>query len=155
MSDYIKSTNFTIKDTLPSGNANKVVRGTELDTEYAAIQAAVQSKADKNSPTFTGTPAAPTAAAGTNTTQIATTAFVKDAVDTLGSTVTSLTTTVGTKADKATTITAGAGLTGGGDLSTNRTLSIASTSMGYGTRTVSTSDPTGGTDGDIWLKVDA
>jgi hypothetical protein len=28
------------------------------------------------SPTFTGTPAAPTAAAGTNTTQIATTAFV-------------------------------------------------------------------------------
>ncbi len=155
MSDYIKSTNFTVKDTLPSGNANKVVRGTELDTEFSAVQSAVQSKADKNSPTFTGSPLAPTAAAGTNTTQIATTAFVKDAIDTLGSTVTSLTTTVGTKADKTTTITAGAGLTGGGDLSTNRTLSIASTSMGYGTRTVSTSDPTGGTDGDIWLKVDA
>jgi hypothetical protein len=33
------------------------------------------------SPTFTGTPKAPTAAAGTNTTQIATTAFVKTAVD--------------------------------------------------------------------------
>lgn len=32
------------------------------------------------SPTFTGTPAAPTAAAGTNTTQIATTAFVTQAV---------------------------------------------------------------------------
>lgn len=32
------------------------------------------------SPTFTGTPAAPTAAAGTNTTQIATTAFVTSAV---------------------------------------------------------------------------
>ena len=32
------------------------------------------------SPTFTGTPAAPTASAGTNTTQIATTAFVKNAV---------------------------------------------------------------------------
>src|SRR5271154_4861626 len=31
---------------------------------------------DKNSPTFTGTPAAPTAANGTNTTQVATTAFV-------------------------------------------------------------------------------
>ena len=143
MSDYIKTTNFSIKDTLPSGNANKVVRGTELDTEFAAIQSAVQSKADKDSPALTGTPTAPTAASGTNTTQIATTAFVKTAVDT----------TVGTKADKATTITAGAGLTGGGDLSTNRTLSIASTSMGYGTRTVSTSDPTGGTDGDIWLKV--
>ena len=39
-------------------------------------------KAAIASPTFTGTPAAPTAAAGTNTTQLATTAFVKTAVDT-------------------------------------------------------------------------
>lgn len=38
------------------------------------------SKADLASPTFTGTPTAPTAAAGTNTTQIATTAFVNTAV---------------------------------------------------------------------------
>jgi len=37
--------------------------------------------ASVDSPTFTGTPKAPTAAAGTNTTQIATTAFVKYAVD--------------------------------------------------------------------------
>lgn len=36
--------------------------------------------AELNSPTFTGTPAAPTATAGTNTTQIATTAFVQTAV---------------------------------------------------------------------------
>lgn len=40
------------------------------------------SKADLASPTFTGTPAAPTATAGTNTTQIATTAFVQNAVST-------------------------------------------------------------------------
>lgn len=33
-------------------------------------------KANLASPAFTGTPTAPTAAAGTNTTQIATTAFV-------------------------------------------------------------------------------
>lgn len=37
-------------------------------------------KADIASPTFTGTPTAPTAAAGTNTTQIATTAFVHSEV---------------------------------------------------------------------------
>lgn len=37
--------------------------------------------AKKASPTFTGTPKAPTATAGTNTTQIATTAFVKTAID--------------------------------------------------------------------------
>lgn len=40
------------------------------------------SKANLASPTFTGTPAAPTAAAGTNTTQIATTAFVQNAIST-------------------------------------------------------------------------
>ena len=38
-------------------------------------------KANLASPTFTGTPAAPTAAAGTNTTQIATTAFVTTAIN--------------------------------------------------------------------------
>ncbi|HKO43317.1 MAG TPA: hypothetical protein VJU84_08505 [Pyrinomonadaceae bacterium] len=41
-----------------------------------AQQAALDLKANIASPTFTGTPAAPTAAAGTNTTQIATTAHV-------------------------------------------------------------------------------
>jgi hypothetical protein len=38
-------------------------------------------KAPLASPTFTGTPLAPTATSGTNTTQIATTAFVKTAID--------------------------------------------------------------------------
>jgi len=37
----------------------------------------ISGKANLASPTFTGTPAAPTAATGTNTTQIATTAFVQ------------------------------------------------------------------------------
>jgi hypothetical protein len=44
---------------------------------------AVSSLAPKASPTFTGTPAAPTAAPGTNTTQVATTAFVKAVADLL------------------------------------------------------------------------
>lgn len=76
MSDYNKITNFTIKDSLPSGNTNKIIKGTELDNEFNAIQSAVSSKADANSPAFSGTPTAPTASTGTNTTQIATTAFV-------------------------------------------------------------------------------
>ncbi len=42
---------------------------------------AVSSLAPKASPTFTGVPAAPTAAPGTNTTQLATTGFVKAAID--------------------------------------------------------------------------
>ena len=75
MSNYTKATNFTAKDGLPAGNSSKVVKGVELDTEFTAIAAAITSKSDSNSPTFTGTPLAPTAASGTNNTQIATTAF--------------------------------------------------------------------------------
>jgi hypothetical protein len=55
MSDYVKSTNFTVKDTLPSGNASKVVRGAELDTEFTNIASAVITKADKNNGVHTGT----------------------------------------------------------------------------------------------------
>jgi hypothetical protein len=77
MSNYTKATNFATKDTLPTGNAGKIVKGTEIDDEFNAIASAISSKADTASPTFTGTPAAPTAASGTNTTQLATTAFVK------------------------------------------------------------------------------
>jgi hypothetical protein len=80
MANYTKATNFTAKDGLPAGNSSKVVKGVELDTEFTAIAAAVASKSDTNSPTFTGTPLAPTAAGGTNNTQVATTAFVTTAV---------------------------------------------------------------------------
>ena len=80
MADYTKATNFTAKDGLPSGNAGKIVKGTEIDTELTAVSNAIASKADINSPTLTGTPSAPTASAGTATTQLATTAFVTAAL---------------------------------------------------------------------------
>lgn len=80
MSDYTKSTNFASKDSLSIGNPLKIVKGTEIDTEFNNIATAVATKADIVSPTFTGTPLAPTATAGTNTTQLATTAFVAAAV---------------------------------------------------------------------------
>ena len=47
------------------------------------LQTALDLKAPLAGPTFTGAPAAPTATTGTNTTQLATTAFVKTAVDNL------------------------------------------------------------------------
>lgn len=80
MSNYTKATNFAAKDALPSGNAGKIIKGTEIDTEYNAIASAISSKADTNSPTFTGTPLTPTASSTTNNTQIASTAFVKTVV---------------------------------------------------------------------------
>jgi hypothetical protein len=46
MSDYTKSTNFATKDALSSGNALKIVKGTEIDTEFTNIQTAITSKAD-------------------------------------------------------------------------------------------------------------
>lgn len=83
MANYVKSTNFAVKDALPSGDPLKVVKGTEIDTEFNNIATAVQSKADASNPTFLGTPFAPTAAPGTSTTQIATTAFVQAAAQAL------------------------------------------------------------------------
>jgi hypothetical protein len=83
MSNYTKATNFASKDALSTGNPAKVIKGTEIDAEYTAIASAISSKADSNSPTFTGTPLAPTASAGTSTTQIASTAFVATAVATV------------------------------------------------------------------------
>lgn len=83
MSNYTKATNFATKDTLPTGDAGKIVKGTEIDNEFNAIASAISSKADTASPTFTGTPAAPTASSGTNTTQLATTAFVTAALQTV------------------------------------------------------------------------
>ena len=80
MSDYTRLYNLTIKDGLPSGNSGKVIKGAELDSEFNAVASAIASKSDINSPTFTGTPAAPTATFGTNTTQLATTAFVQAAL---------------------------------------------------------------------------
>lgn len=81
MSNYSKATDFASKDSLASGNPLKVIKGAEIDDEFEALEVAVNTKADINSPTFTGVPAAPTATSGTNTTQLATTAFVTAAVD--------------------------------------------------------------------------
>lgn len=55
MTDYVKSTNFTAKDALPSGNPSKIVKGSELDTEFSAVAVASATKANKASPTLSGT----------------------------------------------------------------------------------------------------
>jgi len=140
MSNYTKATNFTQKDGLSSGDPNKIIKGSEIDVEYSAIASAVNSKADSDSPTFTGTPAAPTATAGTNSTQIASTAFVTTAIanENLG--------TMATQDATAVAITGGT-LTG----TTVNTFTVGSNATG--TKTISTASPSGGSDGDVWYKV--
>lgn len=86
MSNYVQSTNFATKDALPSGDPLKIVKGTEINTEFNNISVAVATKADTTSPTFTGSPVLPTGTTavtqsfGNSTTAIATTAFVQAAM---------------------------------------------------------------------------
>jgi hypothetical protein len=82
MSNYTKSTDFASKDALASGNAAKIVKGTEIDTEFNNIATAIATKADLASPGFSGTPTAPTPSSGDSTTKLATTAFVSSALST-------------------------------------------------------------------------
>jgi len=67
MTDYTKATNFASKDSLASGNSLKIVKGTEIDTEFNSIATSIATKADLASPTFTGTVTIPTATITTAT----------------------------------------------------------------------------------------
>lgn len=55
MADYVKATNFAVKDTLTTGNPAKLIKGTEINSEFDAIATAVQTKINLNNPSFTGT----------------------------------------------------------------------------------------------------
>ena len=89
MSNYTQSTNFATKDALTSGDPLKIVKGTEINTEFVNISVAIATKADLASPTFTGSPVLPTGTtgvtqtAGNSSTLLATTAFVQAALATL------------------------------------------------------------------------
>jgi len=75
MANYNLAVSWSGKDALADSDANKVISGADFHTEFTAVKAAVNTKADINgsaSEAFSAT----TANAGTNTTQVATTAFV-------------------------------------------------------------------------------
>ena len=79
MSNYTIAVAWSGKDALSDSDANKVISGADFNTEFTAVQTAVNTKADLNgsaSEAFSAT----TANAGTNTTQVATTAFVTAAM---------------------------------------------------------------------------
>jgi hypothetical protein len=89
LSNYTQSTNFATKDALPSGDPLKIVKGTEINTEFNNISVAIATKADLVSPTFTGDPVLPTGTTGVtqsfgnSSTALATTAFVQAALQAL------------------------------------------------------------------------
>ena len=78
MSDYIIAVDWAGKDALSDSSAAKVISGADFNSEFTAARTAINSKADLNgdaTESFNAT----TASAGTNTTQVATTAFVQTA----------------------------------------------------------------------------
>jgi len=148
MVDYVKATNFFVKDSLLIGNPDKIVKGSEIDTEFNNIATAVASKANYASPNLTGLPTAPTAAAGTNTSQLATTAFVKTALDVAaadiaitGGTIDNVDITGGTIVDLDSPLAVNSGGTGKTTLALNNVL------LGNGTAAVKEVAP--GTSGNV------
>jgi len=141
MSNYIKSTDFSAKDSLITGNPNKIIKGSEINDEFNALQTAVATKADLSSPTFLGNPNAPTQAPGNNTNRVATTAFVSGAVVA----ATGALGTMSTQAASAVAIT-------GGTISGTTVNTNVVGSNSVGARTVSTLVASGGNDDDIWYQ---
>jgi len=92
MSNYTLAVNWAGKNGLSDSDAAKVISGSDFNSEFTTVRTAVNSKADLNGDAdedfaadnvtvagtlaVTGVPTIPTASAGTNTTQAASTAFV-------------------------------------------------------------------------------
>lgn len=115
------------------------------------------SKADLASPIFSGTPTAPTASTGTNSTQLATTAYVKDqGYSTTTGTVTSVAVSGGTTG----LTTSGGPITTSGTVTLAGTLAVANGGTGGTTAAtgrnglgiyVQSGDPGAVADGSLWL----
>ena len=88
MSNYTKTTDFEAKDSLPSGDSGKIIKGAEFETEFDNIATAVATKSDTAGPTFTGTLTYATLNDGT--TALASTVAELNALDGITSTVAEL-----------------------------------------------------------------
>jgi len=142
---------INIAENCPPSNINNAIR--ELMSQIKEFQNGVsgdsltlsgtlQASGNANFPTSS---TAKTMPAGTNSTKIATTAYVDREVGTLG--------TISTQDANAVSITGG---TIGGTTKTGRSNAIVMANIGTnatGNKTVSSLSPTGGVDGDVWYKV--
>lgn len=54
MTDYTKTTDFAIKDTLPPNDAGKVIRGSEFDAEFNNLATHSATKFNKTGGAITG-----------------------------------------------------------------------------------------------------
>lgn len=119
-----------------------------LKQQVDALNTASGGWAPINSPNFTGQPTAPTAPGGNNSTRVATTAFVAAAI------------AAGDWAPKASPTFTGtptaptpATTDNSTKISTTAFVRAAITQYAQGKVTISTAQPSGGTNGDIWFVV--
>lgn len=54
MSNYEYTTNYLAKDSLPSGDSSKIIKGADFDNDFTAIQSAISSKLNKDGGIVTG-----------------------------------------------------------------------------------------------------
>jgi hypothetical protein len=142
MSNYVKATDFQAKDALATGNPSKIIKGSEINDEFNAIQTAVATKADLSSPAFLGNPTATTQTTGNSSTRLATTAFVQSeitanesSVAITGGTISGVAITGGTITGLATDLAVADGGTGSSTLTANAVL------LGNGTSALQTIAP--------------
>lgn len=125
--------------TITAATFNSRADKTVVDASIAALQSAIDaltaSKANLDSPALTGNPTAPTQAPADNSTRLATTAYVQAKTAALG--------TMSTQDANAVAIT-------GGTINSQSVTLMGSNTRGN--RTISTTTPTGGADGDIWYQ---
>lgn len=161
---------FTVTVKTVAGTGVTIAQG-KRNLVYSNGTNVLDAFTDYESITMTGTPTAPTAAVGTNTTQVATCAYVKSEIDASNAaTATKLATTRTISTTGA--ATGSASFDGSANISIALTLATvpvasggtgsttaagARTNLGIGTiatraLTISTAAPSGGADGDVWLQ---
>ena len=87
--EWIESLSSLSPDVEASLRDRTTHSGVQLISTVSGLTEILEAKANLNDPAFIGTPTAPTPPRGTNTPQLATTAFVQDALSSAGETVTS------------------------------------------------------------------
>jgi hypothetical protein len=130
MSNYTIAVGWSGKDALSDSDPAKVISGSDFNTEFSAVQTAVNTKANINGLTTEAFAASNITASGTLTvTGVTSLAVATATTPAAGDNDTSIATTAYVQTEI-------------GSLGTN----------GNGTRTVSTSAPSGGSNGDIWYR---
>lgn len=136
MSNYSQITDFSAKDSLATGNANKIIYGADIDAELAAISTAIATKLDDNN-TDTSTIIGPTTASGSSGMTITgISADAKEITISLNGISTSGAVTFGIQLGTASGIETSSYFNAGGDISNTNLAAVAVDTTQFSINTV-------------------